>query len=129
MYCRKAFFMADSENINSKRTALRWSGLNRQLTYKTDYEDGEARLVNISTSGCAISNTTTELRIDQKILLTITLDAPEQQIQTRALVIRKETEGFGLQFLHLAENIKQQLFRYFAIENRRMKSKPTSTSQ
>lgn len=116
--------MADSDNTrtSSKRTALRWSGFSKSLTYKTDYEDGEANLINISTSGCAVRNVSTELQISQKILLTISLDTPEQQAQVQARVIRIEGEDFGLQFLHLEEDVKQQLFRYFAQENRRQKT-------
>ncbi len=116
---------SDNNTSSSKRTALRWSGFNKPLTYKTDYDDGEAQLVNISTSGCAIRSVTTELHIDQKILITISLDTPEQQVQTQARVIREEGKEFGLQFLLLDEDAKQQLFRYLAQENRRQKTTST----
>ncbi len=109
--------MATKETTTSKRSALRFSGYDRPLTYKTDYENGEARLVNISSNGCAISGATTPFMADDKLLLAIALDDPENPVQIQAKVIRVEDNNFGLHFLNLAEEIKQRLTIFFAKEN------------
>lgn len=121
--------MTGTETTSSKRTSLRFLCHNKPLTYKTAYEEGEARLVNISTSGCAICKATTELIIKQKVLLNLALGYPELQIQIQATVIRAEApDSFGLQFLHMEESLKHRLIRFFAKENRRHKSHLSSTS-
>lgn len=113
--------MASSETTSSQRGALRFPGGDRLLNYITDYENGEARLVNISTSGCAISEATTELIPDQKILVTLNLEEPVKQLQVQAAVIRVQEDGVALRFLHLEEKTKRHLIRFFAKENRRQK--------
>lgn len=120
--------MADAASTTSQRGALRFPGGNRLLNYKTDYEDGEARLVNISRSGCAISEATTELQIGQKILITLNLDAPEKQLQIQAAVLRVQADGIALRFLHPEEKTTRHLLRFFAKENRRQKHNPSSDS-
>lgn len=110
--------MATKETTTSKRSALRFSGYNRPLTYKTDHEDGEARLVNISSNGCAINGATTPLMQNDKLLLSIALDEPENPVQIQAKVIRAEDNNFGLYFLNLTEEVKQRLTIFFAKENR-----------
>lgn len=115
--------MATNETTTSKRGALRFSGFDRPLTYKTDFEDGEARLVNISSNGCAITGATTPLMADDKLLLALPLDDPESPVQIKAKVIRSESDNFGLHFLSLPEDLKQQLTIFFAKENRLRKAK------
>lgn len=121
-------FMADSGNTSSQRGALRFPGGARLLNYKTDYEDGEARLLNISRSGCAISEATTELHIGQKILIILNLEEPEKQLQLQAAILRVQTEGIALQFLHLEEKTTRRLLRFFAKETRRQKNDLASAS-
>jgi c-di-GMP-binding flagellar brake protein YcgR len=113
--------MAAKETTTSKRGALRLSGYDRPLSYRTDYDDGEARLVNISTSGCAIYKTSTELADNDKILISFALEDPKAPVQIQATVIRAEGEGYGLQFLHVEDDLKGRLIRFFAQENRRQK--------
>jgi hypothetical protein len=113
--------MASKETTSSKRGALRIPGYDRPLSYRTDYDDGEAELVNISTSGCAIHKTSTELSDNDKILLSIVLDDPKSPIQIQASVIRAEGDGYGLHFLHMEDDLKGLLIRFFAQENRRQK--------
>lgn len=118
--------MVNTETTTSKRGALRFSGYDRRLTYKTNYEDGEARILNISTSGCAISGNTTSLDLNEKVLLSLPLDKPDELVQIRAKVIRVDADNFGLQFIHLEDATKQRLIHFFAKENRRRKSQMAS---
>ncbi len=113
--------MAAKETTSSKRGALRLSGYDRPLSYRTDYDDGQARLVNISTSGCAIYKTSTELSDNDKILLSIVLEDPKSPVQIQAIVIRAEEDGYGLHFQHMDDELKGRIIRFFAQENRRQK--------
>ena len=117
--------MADAVMAGSKRSALRFSGYDRPVTFKTDYDDGKARLVNISTSGCAMRRVVPELHPEQKLLLSIELDTPGKPLDIRAVVIRIEPEIFCLQFQHVEESIKRRIVRFFAQETRRRKNEPT----
>lgn len=92
------------------------------LSFKTDYDDGEALLVNISTSGCAIRDARPALQTEQKVLVSLALDNPNNPVFIRAHVIRAEGSGYGLQFHHLEENVKRRLVRFFARETRLHKS-------
>ena len=109
-------------SVSSKRSALRFAGFDRPLTFKTDYEDGVARLVNISTNGCAIGNCSLELEPGEKILLAIELDSPSAPLSIRALVVRAHDGQYGLEFHYLDEAVKKRLFRFFAKETRRRKT-------
>jgi len=120
--------MADAATTGSKRSALRFSGFDRPVTFRTDYDDGAAQLVNISTSGCAIHRATQELEVAQKVLLTFELDSPSNPLHIRAVVIRNEADNIALQFQNSDENIKRRIVRFFAKETRRQKSESTSAS-
>lgn len=114
--------MDNTSAISSKRSALRFSAFERHVSFKTEYEDGTARLVNISTGGCAIIHSSLELEPGEKILLAIELDSPTAPLSIRALVLRSDGDQYGLEFQYLDEAIKKRIFRYFAKENRRIKS-------
>lgn len=85
-------------------------------------------MLNISRSGCAISEATTELHIGQKILIILNLEEPEKQLQLQAAILRVQTEGIALQFLHLEEKTTRRLLRFFAKETRRQKNDLASAS-
>jgi len=118
--------MADTATTGSRRSALRFSGYDRAITYLTDYDEGQALLVNISTSGCAIYQASAELYVDQKLLVCLMLDNPEKPLYVRAVVIRAEGGSYGLQFQHIEENSKRRIIRFFARETRRRKGAEAS---
>lgn len=120
--------MADAGTTGSKRSALRFTGYNRPLTFRTDYDDGAAQLVNISTSGCAIHQATLKLEVAQKVLLVLELDSPSKPLHIRAVVMRVEGESIALQFQHTDENTKRRIVRFFVKDTRRHKSEPQSAS-
>ena len=107
---------------HSKRDDLRFPGYDRILSLRTDFEDGTARIVNISTGGCAIDNVTVELAVNQKTLIALVLEDADKPVQIQALVIRSDNAGFALQFRHLLDYQKTLLIRFFARENRRQKN-------
>lgn len=114
--------MATSETTTSKRNALRFSGYDRQVRYKTSYEDGEARLVNISAIGCALSDMTEEVELGEKILLSLTLEEPAKEEQVQAVVTRTSDNLLGLRFLHIGDDLKSRIVRFFARETRKRKN-------
>jgi len=118
--------MADAATTGSKRSALRFAGYDRPITFRTDYDDGAAQLFNISTSGCAIHHATLQLEVEQKVLLALKLDNPSNPLYIRAVVIRIEDGKVALQFQHTDENIKRRIVRFFAKETRLRKSEPKS---
>ncbi|MFV0438121.1 MAG: PilZ domain-containing protein [Desulfopila sp.] len=112
--------MADEALRSSRRSALRFPGNDRPVFFRTDYEEGESRLVNISTGGCAMQKPTLELQKEQKVLLSLELDEPGQMVDFQAVVVRLNAELVSLQFLHVEEDIRRRLVLFFAREaNRR----------
>lgn len=120
--------MANSADTKSRRSALRFSGFDSSVSYKTEYEDGRAALVNISTSGCAIRQATTELQIEQRILVSLNLNGLRAPLEARAVVIRVDTDCIALHFQHSEEEFKRRIVRYFAKQIRRRKNEPASDS-
>ncbi|WP_163336956.1 PilZ domain-containing protein [Desulfopila sp. IMCC35008] len=98
----------------SKRGALRFDGLKRPVRYKTEFEDGQAYIVNISTSGCALEQATVEFTERERILLTITFDSPDDTIEIQAKVVRAGQETTGLKFQRVSEVNKQRILHFFA---------------
>lgn len=113
----------------SKRSALRFSGYSRTVRYRTDYEDGEAKLLNISTNGCALTNITTELSVGEKVLFIIELANAEDQLQIQALVIRSgDGSSAALQFLRINDEVKHRILHFFANEIRRRAGDQTTAA-
>lgn len=119
--------MSAIQTTTSKRDVLRFSGYRKSLSYKTDYEDGEAQLVNISTGGCAISDATIELTVDEKLLISFALENPEKLVEIQAVVVWADTDVFGLKFQHMEGSLKHRILRFFAQENRRQKNRNSNT--
>lgn len=113
----------------SKRGALRFTGYNMTIRYRTDDEDGEANLVNISTNGCALENYSTELAVDEQILITIDLAEPDEQIQVQAVVVRLiENHSAALEFHRVNEDLKHRILHFCACELRRRNGDPAAAS-
>jgi c-di-GMP-binding flagellar brake protein YcgR len=113
-------------NQISKRSALRFNGYNKPVRYKTEFEDGQATIVNISTGGCALDQTTVELTERERILLTITFDSPDNTVEIQALVVRSEKETAGLQFQRVSEVNKQRILHFFASQAREHKKRQSN---
>ena len=103
----------------SKRGALRFDGFGKIVRYKTEFEDGQAALANISTSGCAIEQATVELEEREKILLIIPLGSADEEVEIQARVMRAEGNTAGLQFQRVSEVNKHRILHFFVQEKRR----------
>lgn len=103
----------------SKRGALRFAGHGIPIRYKTEFDDGQAALVDISTSGCAIEQSTVKLEPREKVLLVVPLGSHDDEVEIKAKVVRVEGDGAGLQFQRVSEVNKHRILHFFAQEKRR----------
>lgn len=120
--------MSQTTTVTSKREALRFPGNDRIITFRTDYEEGEGALLNISNSGCALHRLTVPLEHNEKVLLLLQLDEDQPPTEIMAKVIRQESEITGLHFLNTKDDFRQKLVHFFAKEQRRQESGPDSHS-
>ena len=98
----------------SKRHALRHCCNNYTVKYKTAYEQGEARLINISSDGCAFESATVPLSLQEKIFFSFELEEKQNIIEAKAVVVRTDKNIFAVKFI-LIEPETQNLIRiYFA---------------
>lgn len=111
-----------SSNTGSKRLSLRFKAGGHKLSIKTEFEDGNGKLENISAGGCALGEVDIPLTLDEKILLIIHLDDQNDKIEIGAQVVRGEENRFAVQFIDISEENKQSIVKYFASVQRRQKS-------
>jgi hypothetical protein len=105
--------------MKSKRSALRFLGGGLLVSYKTAYDEGEARLQNVSTEGCAIAQVSQSLSVDEKILVSIKMPGVESVFQAQGLVVRVEYgENTAIRFT-LVEAEDQLLLRNYFAKSRR----------
>ena len=104
--------------VSSRRKALRMPGFELEVSYRTEFEDGNAQLINVSTSGCSLKNTTTKLTIKEKVLLSFRIDSLQQPVEIQAMVIRTGESFAGLEFLNVRESLKYAILCFFVQKNR-----------
>jgi hypothetical protein len=103
--------------ISSKRQALRFAGDDHPILFKTEFEDGEGLIANISARGCAIRAATLPLAFQEKILIALKMK-DDEIIEIGARVIRVEGETVAVQFIHLEEEDKLRIVKFFAGKQR-----------
>ncbi len=99
--------------IRSKRLNLRFNGGQQSVTYKTEFDDGEAFITNISAGGAALQTATVPLSVNDRILLCIHLYEPEETIEIQATVVRSHEDTFSVQFQGTEEALKGRIIRFF----------------
>lgn len=123
-FYRPALFktMADSTNRassnRSKRQALRFSAVQHPISYKTEFEDGKGVIDNVSSGGCAISDLSIPLNIQEKVLIILKLEGEENTFEIGARVLRVEKGHAALQFTDIDDHISEQLVKFFARRQR-----------
>ena len=101
--------------MRSKRLALRFPGGNLPVSYKTAYDEGEARLQNVSTAGCALAQVSQALQTEEKILISVKLPGVDSIFQAQGKVVRVADEEHTAIRFTLIEPEDQTLVRnYFA---------------
>jgi hypothetical protein len=106
--------------MRSRRGALRFPCEGPPISYKTAYEAGEARLRNISSTGCAFLQASLPLSVGERVLVTVPLSGEEQVFQAQGIVVRLEEGGCIAIRFSLVEPEDQALVRnYFARQMRK----------
>lgn len=99
----------------SKRFSLRFSGGRQKLRFKTEFEDGEAIIDNISAGGCALSEISAPLVVNEKILLILELDGAEnEKTEIGARVVRDDQQNIAVKFDDISNEAKSELVKFFA---------------
>lgn len=100
----------------SKRQAFRFSCDSHPVIYKTAFEDGEASLENISTTGCALREPTVPLSLEEKVLVCIDLGEEVEKIEATGRVVRQDEKITALQFsLIEADTVKFIQTHFFKV--------------
>jgi PilZ domain len=105
--------------MKSKRNALRFPGAGLPVSYKTAYDAGEALLINISATGCALQQPSQPLAVAEKILISLDLPGQEQVLQAQGKVVRVETTGVtAIQFTLVEPEDQGQIRTFFSRQMR-----------
>lgn len=82
---------------------------------------GQATLQNISTSGCFVTENTTQLSVEDQVLIVIELMESEQPLELKATVVRLDDTGFSANFTDIEESFLTDFSTMLAIEHRNQK--------
>ena len=112
----------------SRRKAYRFFGDRLPVQYKTRFEDGEAVLRDISTSGCALSSVTVPVLLQEKVLIILVLPGENEKIEATGRVTRAEADSFAVSFT-LIELASVKLIQMFFFQARTGKDPGTHFHQ
>jgi hypothetical protein len=112
----------DPKAKHSKRAALRFKFSNKQITYMASGQLGQATLQNISTSGCFVIKSTTQLTKNDQVLIIIELTEGEKPLELKARVVRVGDAEFSAEFTDIAESFIIRFSTILAREFRNCRS-------
>lgn len=96
------------------RAGIRLKLRHLKMAYDSAVGSGEARISDLSTSGCAVVKATLGLPIgmDFEGFLTFPPDPPLiSQVQLRGRVVRSSEDGFAARFINLSEAFEEQFYQ------------------
>ncbi len=105
-----------------QRNGLRFNLQQKTVHYMTCTTEGTGYILNISTSGCAVNQTSTHPFIDEEIQITIVFTTQDQLQKTftgKARIVRIEDDSFAAQFTDLDTTREEQLWKYIVDESQR----------
>lgn len=102
----------------SRRTALRFKLADKKLTYMANGQMGRATLQNISTSGCFATKNSTELAVNDQLLIVIELAIRDKPLELKAKVVRISDGGFSAEFTDIEDSFQTEFFTLLATEHR-----------
>ncbi|MBT8334824.1 MAG: PilZ domain-containing protein [Deltaproteobacteria bacterium] len=102
----------------TKRQALRFVPEQHKIRYRTEFEDGDATILNISSSGCALCETTTRLSLDEKILIVLKLEEDKDPIEVSARVVRTDEQCTAVKFHFISEENRKRTVYFFSNKQR-----------
>ncbi|MCK5069698.1 MAG: PilZ domain-containing protein [Desulfocapsa sp.] len=97
----------------SKRNALRLCCNSHVVTYKTAYDEGEACLINISSTGCLFECASLPLSVQEKILIRIKLEDEQSAIEAKAVVVRMDDKQIATEFIIVEPETQNLIRSYF----------------
>lgn len=106
----------------SKRLSFRFLCKQYPVKYKTAYLDGEGKLHNISTGGCAFFDLTQPLDVDEKILISIDLGATNTTFEAQGRVVRFEGGMVAVQYILIEPESERLIRDYFSSKLRKSRS-------
>jgi len=102
-----------------KRDGIRFQLNNALIQYTINNEAGKGRLIDVSTSGCAVETTAHSLSVGAVIDLILEF-APYQELlsvfQAKAEVVRADDAIFAARFVELTDAYKEQLYQRLVSE-------------
>jgi len=104
----------------TQRNGLRFNFHRKKVDYLINNVEGKGFILNISTSGCAVKQASTQPSVDAEIqiIITLTTQNKSQEIFTiKAKVIRVEENSFAAEFTDLDNSRKEQLWEYLVDES------------
>lgn len=114
--------MASDQN-STKRVALRFKIPNKKISYMANGQLGKGELVNISTGGCSVNNSTTNLDKNDSVLIVIEMLGCDQPLELKGRVTRAKTGVFSAEFTEIDDTFKSTLSRLLAKEIRNLSAR------
>jgi hypothetical protein len=102
----------------SQRAAFRFKLADKPITYMANGQMGKAILQNISTSGCAVTKSSTQLTKNDQVLIVIELAESNRPLELKAQVMRAGDASFSVQFTGLEESFVSHFSTMLATELR-----------
>ena len=103
----------DVASSSTKRSSLRFHVQGYSVRFKTEFEDGTAKLDNISKGGCALYDLSYKVSLYEKVLLVLEFDEGET-VETSGNVVRVVDNYAALKFTQISEEAKQKIVVFFA---------------
>lgn len=78
-------------------------------------------MLNISTSGCALENTSETLSVQEKVLISVDLAEANKSFEAQGKVVRVENGVVALQFILIEDESATLVRNYFSTKLRKMR--------
>lgn len=113
---------AEIELENSQHCeGLRFCLYQQPVEFKTDSDQGNGYVIDISTSGCAIHSTILQPAVDETVSFTISFNKHDDLLNvfsTNATVVSREKNRFAVHFEEIGDEQKEQLWKRLVHESR-----------
>jgi len=109
--------------LRSKRRSLRINCQKREVRIRTNYEEGTAVLINISTKGCAVVESSLDPEIGEVVLISFSIEGGYGEtslIEIQAKILRKEPQ-MAMQFTRIEPETESLILKFFLAEARALK--------
>ncbi|MDD2463210.1 MAG: PilZ domain-containing protein [Desulfobulbus sp.] len=119
MYVQSQTEAEDKLDNLVKRDGMRFRLNDMLVQYSLNNVDGEAELIDISTSGCAVYAGAIFIAVDDVVELSFSFDQQEKPpvvFEMQAQVVRIVGETFAVKFLALSDERKEQLYQQLVRE-------------